>query len=186
MEEHQQEQHQPSKNSTNQARIAPTKQFSLHTIFHSANSKTQANNWRPNAVYKRKKKHEAPMAPAPSAGRKRQWEWRFPAPKLPSPAPSAAAWRDKTGQSANTTGVLQFMVKSPIRLARSSSSWHLSAMHEVASSTGVSHAGYVQKQHPLENTSKTALVWEICHTSLRLYNSYDLVWEHTINTPIVP
>ena len=74
MEEHQQEQHQPSKNNINQARIAPTKQFSLHTIFHSANSKTQANNWRPNAVYKRKK------------STKRQWEWHFPAPKLPSPA----------------------------------------------------------------------------------------------------
>ena len=34
-------------------------------------------------------------------------------------------------------------------------------MHEVASSTGASHAGYVQKEHPLGNTSKTALVWEI-------------------------
>ena len=37
-----------------------------------------------------------------------------------------------------------------MRFALSSSTWHLSHMHEVASSTGASHAGYVQKKHPWE------------------------------------
>jgi len=96
------------------------------------------------------------MAPAPSTGTKRQWEWRFPAPSCLALLLLLDGTRQ--GQSANTTGVLQYMVKSPIRLAHPSSSQHLSAMHEVASSTGASHAGYVQKQHPMENISKTALV----------------------------
>ena len=37
---------------------------------------------------------------------------------------------------------------------------HVSAMHEVAIRNGASHAGDVQKQHPLGNTFQTALNWE--------------------------
>ena len=37
---------------------------------------------------------------------------------------------------------------------------HVSIMHEVAIRNGASHAGDVQKQHPLRNTFQTALKWE--------------------------
>ena len=63
MEEHQQEQHQPSS--------------SLFTQYFTLSDNKQTRKRRQtiegqNAVYKRKKKHEAPIAPAPSAGTKRQ------------------------------------------------------------------------------------------------------------------
>ena len=63
------------------------------------------------------------------------------------------------------TGMATCNVKSPAMSALSSRACHLSDMHEVASSTGASHVGYVQKKHPLGNISRRALFWEFVSKS---------------------
>ena len=103
------------------------------------------------------------MEAAPSGGRKRQWQWRFPAP-MASPALLPLLLPDPAAVKA-LTGMATCNVKSPAMSALSSRACHLSHMHEVASSTGASHVGYVQKKHPLGNISRRALFWEFVSKS---------------------
>jgi len=93
----------------------------------------------------------------------------FPLLHLAFAAPNfccCTAWRDFTAGTKR---------QQHWRFAR-----HVSAMQEVAGRTSTSHAGYVQKQHPVGNTLERTLIWkivckttptrEICLLSLYIYN----------------
>ena len=140
---------------------APTKQekHQPRTLSSLCKLKNAGYNLKAKRI---KKKNDAPMEAAPSGGRKRHCHWRFPAP-MASPAlllllPDPAAVKALTGMATCN-------VKSPAMSALSSRACHLSDMHEVASSTGASHVGYVQKKHPLGNISRRALFWEFVSKS---------------------
>jgi len=151
-----QEQHQPSNNSTNQALFS-------HNICSLCKLKNAGYTFRPNAVYKDEEPRSANGNSAFRSSKTRHWEWRFPAHLgclacTFAAAAAAADWR--TDQSKRQYH-WRHPVKSPTVLALSSSRWQVSTMHELANCNGASHAGYVPKEHPLGNSSRTALVWEI-------------------------
>ena len=130
-----------------------------------------------------KKKNDAPMEAAPSGGRKRHCHWRFPAP-MASPALLPLLLPDPAAVKA-LTGMATCNVKSPAMSALSSRACHLSHMHEVASSTGASHVGYVQKKHPLGNISRRALFWEFVSKST-LNRDNCLTCMHSQPQPLYP